>query len=60
MYALFEGNKQIGDPFPSEKEVWEAALIEGLDLGVVIRGQRKRHRFEEHVRFGFGVSCRGD
>jgi hypothetical protein len=27
MYALFEGNKQIGDPFPTEKEVWEAALM---------------------------------
>lgn len=30
MYALFEGNKQIGNPFTTEKEVWEAALIEGL------------------------------
>jgi hypothetical protein len=30
MYTLFEGNKQIGNPFPTEKEVWEAALIEGL------------------------------
>jgi hypothetical protein len=25
MYALFEGSKQIGAPFPTEKEVWEAA-----------------------------------
>jgi hypothetical protein len=30
MYALFEGDRQIGNPFPTEKEVWEAALIGGL------------------------------
>jgi len=30
MYALFEGDRQIGNPFRTEKEVWEAALIEGL------------------------------
>ena len=36
MYALFEGNKQIGDPFASEKEVWEAALIEGLVTDVPV------------------------
>ncbi|MBR0788448.1 hypothetical protein JQ631_05145 [Bradyrhizobium manausense] len=30
MYALFEGERQIGNPFTTEKEVWEAALIEGL------------------------------
>ena len=30
MYALFEGDRQIGNPFATEKEVWEAALIEGL------------------------------
>ena len=30
MYALFMNEKQIGGPLPSEKEVWEAALIEGL------------------------------
>jgi hypothetical protein len=30
MYALFEGNRQIWNPFPTEKEVWEAALIDGL------------------------------
>jgi hypothetical protein len=30
MYALFDNEKQIGSPLPSEKEVWEAALIEGL------------------------------
>jgi hypothetical protein len=27
MYALF-GDRQTGNPFPTEKEVWEAALIE--------------------------------
>ena len=36
MYALFEGNKQIGDSFPTEKEVWEAALIEGLVIDVPV------------------------
>jgi len=36
MYALFEGNKQIGSPFPTEKEVWEAALIEGLVIDVPV------------------------
>jgi hypothetical protein len=30
MSALFEDDKQIGSPFPTEKEVWEAALMEGL------------------------------
>src|SRR5690242_18854012 len=30
MYALFEGKKQIGSAFATEKEAWEAALIEGL------------------------------
>lgn len=36
MYALFEENKQIGSRFPTEKEVWEAALIEGLVMDVPI------------------------
>lgn len=36
MYALFEGNKQIGSAFPTEKEVWEAALIEGLVVDVPV------------------------
>ena len=36
MYALFEGDRQIGDPFPSEKEVWEAALFEGLVTDVQV------------------------
>ena len=30
MYALFDGKKRIGKPFPTEREVWENALIEGL------------------------------
>jgi hypothetical protein len=30
MYAVFKNDKQIGRPFHSEKEVWEAALIQGL------------------------------
>jgi hypothetical protein len=36
MYALFDGDKQIGSPFPTEKEVWEAALIEGLVTDVPV------------------------
>lgn len=30
MYALFDGHKQIGQPFPTEMEVWEHAVKEGL------------------------------
>jgi hypothetical protein len=30
MYALFEGDRQIGNPFPTTEEVWKAALIQGL------------------------------
>ena len=36
MYALFEGDRQIGNPFPTVKEVWEAALIEGLVTDVPV------------------------
>lgn len=36
MYALFEGTRQIGDRFDTEKEVWEAALIEGLVTDVPV------------------------
>ena len=36
MYALFEGKKQIGKSFPTEKEVWEAALITGLVTDVPV------------------------
>ena len=36
MYALFEGDRQIGNPFATEKEVWEAALIEGLVADVPV------------------------
>jgi len=36
MYALFEGDRQIGNPFPSEKEAWEAALMEGLVTDVPV------------------------
>jgi hypothetical protein len=36
MYALFEGDRQIGKPFATEKEVWEAALIEGLITDVPV------------------------
>jgi hypothetical protein len=30
MYALFRGETQLGRTFPTEKEVWQAALEEGL------------------------------
>lgn len=36
MYALFEGERQIGNPFATEKEVWEAALIKGLVTDVPV------------------------
>jgi hypothetical protein len=36
MYALFEGKKQIGRAFPTEKEVWKAALITGLVTDVPV------------------------
>jgi hypothetical protein len=36
MYALFKGEKQIENPFPTEKEVWEAALSEGLVTDVPV------------------------
>lgn len=40
MYALFEQDKQIGSPFPTEKEVWEAALIEGLVTDIPVADQQ--------------------
>ena len=36
MYALFDGKTQIGSAFPTEKQVWEAALIEGLVTDVPV------------------------
>jgi hypothetical protein len=36
MYALFDGERQLGGTFPTEKEVWEAALIEGLVTDVPV------------------------
>ena len=36
MYALFDGDKQIGSAFPTEKEVWQAALSEGLVMDVPV------------------------
>jgi hypothetical protein len=34
MYALFKGCQQIGGGFPTEKEVWEAALIDGFVVDI--------------------------
>ena len=36
MYALFEGDKQIGRALPTEKEVWQAALLKGLVMDVPV------------------------
>lgn len=36
MYALFKDDRQIGNPFPTEKEVWKSALIEGLVTDVPV------------------------
>jgi len=36
MYALFDGSTQIGSAFPTEKEVWEAALTDGLVTDVPV------------------------
>ena len=36
MYALFEGKTQLGRTFETEKEVWEAALIDGLVTDVPV------------------------
>lgn len=36
MYALHRGKDRIGKPFPTEKEVWESALIEGLVIDVPV------------------------
>ena len=43
MYALFEGDRQIGNPFSTEKEVWEAALIEGLVADVPVADEEGGH-----------------
>ena len=34
---MFEGNRQVGSPFLTEKEVWEPALIEGLVTDVPVQ-----------------------
>ena len=36
MYALFQGETQLGGTFATEKEVREAALIEGLVTDVPV------------------------
>jgi hypothetical protein len=40
MYALFQGKTQIGGAFSTEKEVWEAALIEGLVTDVPVADEK--------------------
>jgi hypothetical protein len=36
MYALFDGRTRIGSAFRTEKQVWEAALIDGLVTDVPV------------------------
>jgi hypothetical protein len=36
MYALFDDRTQIGGAFPTEKEVWEAALVDSLVTDVLV------------------------
>jgi hypothetical protein len=36
MYALFRGETQIARTYPTEREVWEAALLEGLITDVPV------------------------
>jgi len=49
MYALFEGDKQIGSASPSEKEVWEAALMEGLVNDVPVADEEGGHYFQRAI-----------
>jgi hypothetical protein len=67
MYALFEGDRQIGNPFATEKEVWEVALIEGLVTDVPVADEVGGHllpagyhvqRVDEGARPGSGAQRR--
>ncbi|WP_245321086.1 hypothetical protein [Bradyrhizobium sp. NAS96.2] len=40
MYALFRGKTQLGRSFATEKEVWEAALIDGLVENVPLADEK--------------------
>ncbi len=42
MYALFKDHTQIGGAFLTEKEVWEAALIDGFVIDVPIPDDEDR------------------
>jgi hypothetical protein len=58
-YALFEGNRKIGETLPSEAEVWKRALQSGLIADIPVadeaggqvlpRGYHVRHCSEEEV-----------
>lgn len=52
MYALFEDDRQIDDPFPAEKEVWEAALIEGLVTDVPVADEEGGELLPAAIRAG--------
>jgi hypothetical protein len=53
MYALFEGDRQIGTPFATEKEVWEAALIEGLVTDIPVADEEGG----QIIPAGYHVKC---
>jgi hypothetical protein len=49
MYALFDGDKQIGNSFATEKEVCEAALIEGLVTDVPVADEEGAKSFRGDI-----------
>ena len=51
MYALFEGERQIGNSFATEKEVWEAVIIE---LQRLVEPRHVKARFQEQTRAADG------
>jgi len=54
MYALFQGKTQLGGTFATEKEVWEAALVEDVPVAdeeggqILPRGYQVREVEESH------------
>ena len=50
MYALFRGTTQLGRTYSSEKEVWDAALSEGLVADVPVPDEAGRQVVPEGCR----------
>jgi hypothetical protein len=40
MYALFRNNTQVAGTFPTEKEVWKAALDDGLITDIPVADEK--------------------